>query len=495
MAELSIFLTSGSGDDAEYYINSFNESRNYHWIGSHSVDSFGPWTGLKFAYDDITVSSSDITSVVLRFSIVNSGYIYSYIRVEQSAAVAFADTVAGRPKERWSAIGSTNEVHWTSGYLTGGANRHTTPDFSTAFKTALDNLTSGDDIGIMFGIDTASGVNVQQMYSSDYTTDSYRPELVITYNASTTIAPNDISLSLTEDATTVAETNFIIAPNDISLVLTEDADTIAQNHVIQPQDIAFSLVEDNTTLDQIHVITPQDISLPLVEDNSVLYQDHVIASADVSLPLTTDNTTILQNHIITPQDVSIVLTEDNTSVSEDSVNYTIVTQDISLPLTTDNTSLVENLTIVSQDISLVSTIDNATITQNHIISPSDIAFSLIEDNTSISQNHVVQTQDISIALTEDNTTVAETNIIIKPQDITLPLTEDTGTISQNYIIASQDISLVLTTDNATIVPIATDYIISPVGVTFGSSDSAPKVLFDIEQGSFYIRTGSIIRKL
>jgi hypothetical protein len=88
------------------------------------------------------------------------------------------------------------------------------------------------------------------------------------------LTAQDITLGLSEDASTVTETNFNLTVQDITLGLTEDNTTITQNHVLASQDMLLSLGEDNTTISTSatnYDLIVQDISLSLRTDKTYAY--------------------------------------------------------------------------------------------------------------------------------------------------------------------------------------------------------------------------------
>lgn len=97
--------------------------------------------------------------------------------------------------------------------------------------------------------------------------------------SSTTIAPNDISLSLTIDNANITQ-NHVLATSDLSLTLTTDNTSITQNHVIVPQDLSLGLSADNTTITQNHVIAPDDLSISLTSDNTTVSEETDVSVGD-----------------------------------------------------------------------------------------------------------------------------------------------------------------------------------------------------------------------
>lgn len=113
-----------------------------------------------------------------------------------------------------------------------------------------------------------------------------------------------------------------IAPNDISISLTADNATISQNHIITTNDIALSLTEDSASITQNHIIATSDVALGLTIDASTISQDHVLALADIAIALTADNTTIAENHVLTPDDIAIRLITDGVGTDQSETSTT-----------------------------------------------------------------------------------------------------------------------------------------------------------------------------
>jgi hypothetical protein len=218
----------------------------------------------------------------------------------------------------------------------------------------------------------------------------------ITVSKTPPIVPQDETISLTLDTTTITQ-NHVVASIDSAIALTIDNTTINQNHALTAQDIALGITTDNTTVEEVTTIVPQDIALSLTENNTTISQNHILVVQDIALSLSEDNATITQNHVIASQDTLLSLSEDNTAITQ---IHIIVVQDLAVGSGADNGSLSQNHILVINDLLLSSQIDATTIeeTAETVIAPNDISLSLSEDSNTLTQNHILTTDDLLLSM-------------------------------------------------------------------------------------------------
>jgi hypothetical protein len=169
-----------SADDAEWYNGTFNSTRTYNWIGKHVTASLGPWTGYRFPKPNIDPDS--IVSVKIKASAGNTGLWDANIRVEPGHAPVWASSGANRPDTRYNAVTSTGQVRWQQTTTPTVNTTYESPDITALVKPALENLATGEYLGIIFGPHDSAATQMQQMLSRDFTTNTtLRPYLEITY--------------------------------------------------------------------------------------------------------------------------------------------------------------------------------------------------------------------------------------------------------------------------------------------------------------------------
>jgi hypothetical protein len=134
------------------------------------------------------------------------------------------------------------------------------------------------------------------------------------------VTPDDVSLGVTSDQATVAQTTFTVTPVDASLALTSDQATVAQNtFTVSPVDVSLGITADQASITQDSAtVTPNDASLGVTADATTVVQTgFTVSPVDASLGVASDQATVAQTTFtINPVDASLGITADQATVFE-----------------------------------------------------------------------------------------------------------------------------------------------------------------------------------
>lgn len=366
----------------------------------------------------ITEIEYNSVAMTLEYEFVDTAGTFA---IQQIWSLVAPDTGANTVNYKTLAdIGAISDVVATA-YSFSGVDQTTpidvTANNTTATSPTVDITTSNANSWIVAAMlseqSTGTKVSVDSPATERHKVDTGTETLGISDRSVTTATTYTMSWTDTDDdeetamiagevKEAAAGDDHTLAPNDLALTLTADATTITQDHVLATTDMALSLTSDSTTISQNHVLSTDDMDLSLTADATTIALNYTLDPADLALSLTADATTIEQDHVLSPDDLAITLTSDNTAITQ---SHILASDDLAITLTADNTTVDTAIQLAPDDLALTLTADATTIAQDHVLAPADIDLTLTSDNTTITQDHVLASDDMLLGLGMDSTTL------------------------------------------------------------------------------------------
>jgi hypothetical protein len=151
-----------------------------------------------------------------------------------------------------------------------------------------------------------------------------------------------------------------IEPDDASVSVAGDATTISQVHSITPNAGTVSVAGQEATISQVHSLTPADGVVGVSGEATTITQVHVIVSADGSVSVSATATTVSDGAVLQPADGSVSVAATATTISQ---VHILLPADGSVSVSAAIAAIIQNHVFTPTAGSVAVTVENATVTQ------------------------------------------------------------------------------------------------------------------------------------